>query len=160
MQTSRVARTLLVVALAGMSSLRELRAQTSEDDAAIRRSVEAMTSAFNRRDDDATIRLVTPDADFVTVTGHRSRSPAEYIVARRKRFATALKHASIRTLETKIRFLRPDLALVHVTHEIRGMLDAKNRELPPHTELSLRVYVKKDGKWLMTSFQNTAVAPR
>jgi hypothetical protein len=62
MQTSRVARTLLVVALAGMSSLRELRAQTSEDDAAIRRSVEAMTSAFNCRDDDATIRLVTPDA--------------------------------------------------------------------------------------------------
>jgi hypothetical protein len=104
MQTSRLARALLVVALAGMSSLLELTAQTSEDEAAIRRSVEAMTSAFNHRNDDATIHLATPDADFVTVTGHWSRSPAEYVVARRKRFATALKHASIRTLEAKIHF--------------------------------------------------------
>jgi hypothetical protein len=49
------------------------------------------------------------------------------------------------------------VALAHVTDEIRGMLDGDGKELPPHTELSLRVFVREHGKWLMTAFHNTAV---
>ena len=49
------------------------------------------------------------------------------------------------------------MALAHVTQEIRGMLDADGKELSPHRELSLRVFVREHGKWLMTAFHNTAV---
>ncbi|MCA1560423.1 MAG: hypothetical protein LC804_09200, partial [Acidobacteria bacterium] len=42
--------------------------------------------------------------------------------------------------------------------EIRGMLDESGRELPPHRELSSRIFLKTDGTWLMTAFHNTTVA--
>jgi uncharacterized protein (TIGR02246 family) len=83
---------------------------------------------------------------------------ADYLAARRARFASALKNASIRVIDTKIRFVRPDVALVHVTHEIRGMLNSDGKELPSHGELSLRVFVKEHGKWLMIAFHNTTLS--
>jgi len=139
------------------SNVSQINAQTQDDEGAIRQAVATMTTAFNTRDDQATASLTTTNVDFVTVTGNWSKSSADYIAARRARFATALKNASIRVIDIKIRFLKPDVALAHVTHEIRGMLDADGKELPPHTELSLRVFVREHGKWLMTAFHNTAV---
>jgi uncharacterized protein (TIGR02246 family) len=139
------------------TNVSQINAQTQEDEAAIRQAVAIMTTAFNTRDDEATARLTTRDVDFVTVTGNWSKSSADYLAARRARFATALKNASIRVIDIKIRFLKPDVALAHVTHEIRGMLNGDGKELPPHRELSLRVFVQEHGKWLMTAFHNTSV---
>src|ERR1700730_3030180 len=150
---------LIVFALGSLSfsNVNQINAQTQEDKAAIRQAVATMTTAFNTRDDQVTASLTTADADFVTVTGNWSKSSADYVAARRARFATALKNASIRVIDIRIRFLRPDVALAHVTAEIRGMSDDDGKELPPHTELSLRVFVREHGKWLMTAFHNTTV---
>ena len=150
----------IVFALGSLSfsNVNQINAQTQEDEAAIRQAVAIMTTAFNTRDDQTTASLTTTDADFVTVTGNWSKSSADYLAARRARFATAFKNASIRVIDIRIRFLRPDVALAHVTHEIRGMSDDDGKELPPRTELSLRVFVQEHGKWLMTAFQNTTVA--
>lgn len=40
-----------------------------------------------------------------------------------------------------------------------ALASAPWRELPPHRELSSRIFVKTEGKWLMTAFHNTTVAP-
>lgn len=127
-------------------------AQTQADERAIRQAIDAMTAAFNNRDDAATGAVATSDADFVTVTGNLTKGTKAYTEARQKRFATALKNASIAPVDTHIRFLKPDVALAHVMHEIRGMLDESGRELPPHRELSSRIFLKIDGKWLMFVF--------
>jgi len=134
------------------------RAQTEEDQAAIRNAIKTMTTAFNTRDDAATASIATADADFVAVTGRWSKGIDAYLKARRERFTTALRDASLQTTDVTIRFVRPDVALVHVTHEITGMLDSNGQPLPPHQELSLRVFIKQNGKWLMTAFHNTTVA--
>jgi uncharacterized protein (TIGR02246 family) len=150
----------IVFALGSLSfsSVNQINAaQAQDDEAAIRQAVATMTTAFNTRDDQVTASLTTTDADFVTVTGAWSRGSADYLATRRARFATALKNASIRVIDIKVRFLRPDVALAHVIQEIHGMLDGDGKELPPHRELSLRVFVHEDGKWLMTAFQNTTV---
>jgi uncharacterized protein (TIGR02246 family) len=154
----RISR-VIVPALGALSvvAVSEANAQTRGDEAAIHHAVDAMTTAFNLRDDKGTASVTTPDADFVTVTGNWSESTADYLAARRARFASALKNASIRVIGTKIRFVRPDVALVHVTHEIRGILNSGGKELPAHGELSLRVFVKEHGKWLMTAFHNTTL---
>ena len=132
-------------------------AQTRADEVEIRRLIDALTTAFNARDDAGTLAVATADADFVTVNGKWTKGK-EYTASRRQRFGTALKNASIRPVDVTIRFLTPNVALAHVTHEMRGMLDESGKELPPHPELNLRVFVKEKGKWLMTAFHNTAVA--
>lgn len=152
-------RTLTLLAVvACIQGGADARAQTPADEHAIRQAIDAMTAAFNSRDDAATEAVATADADFVTVTGKRAKGAKAYTAARQKRFATALKHASIAPVETSVRFLKPDVALAHVTHEIRGMVDESGRALPPHRELSSRIFVKIEGKWLMTAFHNTTVA--
>lgn len=131
------------------------------DEAAIRQSVLAMTEAFNQRDDAALIALAAPDADYVTVVGRWTRGTAAYVKSRRSRFNGPLKDAVLRPLETHIRFIRPDVAVVHVTHEISGMLDQAGTPLPPHPELSTRIYVKRGGRWLLSAFHNTGLgSPR
>jgi uncharacterized protein (TIGR02246 family) len=132
--------------------------QPTDDEAAIRKTIDAMTAAFNTRNEDGTRSLMTEDADFVNVLGSWSKGAAEIARARHARFVTALKNASIRIIDVRIRLIRPDVALVHVNHEMTGMLDAAGTELPPHRELSLRVVVKDRGKWLVTAFQNTTVS--
>ena len=133
--------TLLVVILC-IGGAGNSRAQTPADERAVRQAIDAMTAAFNKRDDAATGAVATSDADFVTVTGNWTKGTKAYTEARQKRFATALKNASIAAVDTHIRFLKPDVALAHVTHEIRGMLDESGRELPPHRELSSRIFLK------------------
>lgn len=148
----------LAICLAAMSfSACATTHDAGRDEAAIRQSVLAMTEAFNARDDAKLTAIATPDADFITVAGRWTKGTNAYVQARRSRFDGPLKNAKLRPLETHIRFVRPDVAIVHVTHEISGMLDSSGTKLPPHPELSTRVYVKTGGRWLMTAFHNTAL---
>jgi len=140
--------TVLAAALVGPTD--------SRDEKAVRQVIADMTAAFNRH---ATITpLVAEDADFVTVLGMWSKGAAEIDRNRRRRFETALKDASVTTLDVRVRFIKPDVAVAHVTQEMKGMLDSDGAKLPLHRELSTRVFVKKDGRWLLTAFQNTTVS--
>ena len=59
------------------------------------------------------------------------------------------------TLELAVRFIRPDVALAHVTNELSGLLTPEGQTLPSHRELSIRVLVKDQGVWRITAFHNT-----
>ncbi|MGH7356493.1 MAG: YybH family protein [Candidatus Rokuibacteriota bacterium] len=75
-----------------MCSSYDTAAQPADDEAAIRQLIEAMTAAFNTRNEGATAALMTEDADFVNVLGSWSKGAAEIARARHARFATALKN--------------------------------------------------------------------
>lgn len=152
-------RLFAVLAALSTSACATPNTATQEDEAAIRRSVLAMTEAFNARDDAALMTIATPDADFVTVLGRWTEGTSAYVAARRSRFDGPLKNAKLRPLETHVRFIRPDVAVVHVTHEISGMSNAAGTTIPPHPELSTRVYAKNGGRWVMTAFHNTGLPP-
>ena len=72
-------------------------------------------------------------------------------------FATRLKAATWKPVSTSIRFIRPDVAIVHVTSEISGFLNPDGSTAPPHNELSIRVFQKDSGFWRVAAFHNTAV---
>ena len=99
--TIGIGHCVLYIALSGT-----VAAQTREDEAAIRQSIDALTAAFNARDDAATLAVATPDADFVTVNGNWTKGK-EYTTSRRRRFSTALKNASLAPVDAKIRFSDP-----------------------------------------------------
>jgi uncharacterized protein (TIGR02246 family) len=56
-----------------------------------------------------------------------------------------------------VRFIRPDVALVHVTNRLSGLVGPDAQTLPAHQELSIRVLVKDRGTWRITAFHNTIV---
>ncbi|MCW5657735.1 MAG: SgcJ/EcaC family oxidoreductase [Burkholderiaceae bacterium] len=132
---------------------------TPEDEQAIRNVIVEMTEGFNKHDARASTRMYTPDADLITVRGERFRGTTEFEKGLASIFTTRAREATHRTLNVSVRFLRPDVALAHVTNELSGLIAPDGGRPPPHQELSLRVFVKEGGEWRVAAFHNTLVQP-
>ena len=102
----------------------------------------------------------TPDADFVNVQGRWMKGVDEIRRGHKEEGATRLKDAQIKLVELDIRFIRPDIAVVHQLHVMSGKRHPDGTPLPPHQQISTRVLVKEQGHWITTAFQNTDVEPR
>ena len=50
-------------------------------------------------------------------------------------FTTRAKAASLRTEDVKVRFIRPDVDLAHVTNELSGLVNNEGQTLPSHRGL-------------------------
>lgn len=131
---------------------------TREDEEAIKKVIAGTTEAFNKHDAKAFARFYTPDAELVTVRGERMRGAVEIEKGLEAIFATRATAATLKTLNVSIRFIKPDVAVAHVTNEMRGVVNAGGQEMPPHQELSIRVLVKDKGTWRVTAFHNTIIS--
>jgi uncharacterized protein (TIGR02246 family) len=132
---------------------------SSGDEDAIRKVVVAMTEGFNCHDGKAAARMYEPDARFVTVRGETMNGQLAIENGLASILGSRARNASQRTLDVVVKFLRPDVALAHVTNELSGLVALDGQALPSHQELSLRVFVKEAGIWRVAAFQNTMVRP-
>jgi uncharacterized protein (TIGR02246 family) len=128
---------------------------TRKDEDAINAVIAATTDAFTRHDAKAWVRFCTLDAQLVTVRGESMRGVAEIEKGLTKIFETRGRKVTLKTLNVAVRFIRPDVALAHVTNELSGLLSPEGQTRPSHQELSIRVLVKNQGAWLITAFHNT-----
>jgi uncharacterized protein (TIGR02246 family) len=87
-----------------------------EDEEAIRKVIAGTTEAFNQHDAKAFTRFYSPDAELVTVRGERMRGAAEIEKGLASIFATRAKAVTLRKLDVTVRFIRPDVAVAHVTN--------------------------------------------
>ena len=151
---------ILAVAFLGLapSGISQTQA-SSKDEKAIRSLILERIESFNKKHEAPQSAAFTPDADFVNVYGMWRRGPAEIEGRQGERMKTVLKDAKITLQDLRIRFIRPDVAIVHETHELSGMRNDKGETIPPQQELSIRVMVKEKGKWLIRAFHNTIVRP-
>ena len=138
---------------AGQSSL----PGTRNDEDAIKAVIAATTDAFTRHDAQAWAKLCTPDAQLVTVRGESMNGIGEIEKGLSTIFQTRGRSVTLKTLGVAVRFIRPDVALAHVTNELSGLVGPEGQTLPPHQELSIRVLVKDRGVWRITAFHNTIV---
>jgi uncharacterized protein (TIGR02246 family) len=133
---------------------------TQQDEDAINKVILSMTEGFNRHDAKAATRMYLPDGDFISVRGEVAQGAADVEEKLAAILATRAKTATLKTLNVKIKFIKPDVVLAHVTNELSGLIGPSGQKLPSHQELSLRVFVKDaDGAWRLAAFQNTLVAP-
>ena len=122
---------------------------------AVKAVISATTEAFNRHDARAWAQLSTPDARLVTVRGESMRGAKEIENGLQSIFKSRARNATLRTLDVTVKFIRPDVALAHVTNEMSGVVAPDGTAMPPHQELSIRVLVKDGGAWRIAAFHNT-----
>lgn len=128
---------------------------TRNDEEAIRAVIAATTDAFSRHDAKAWVKLCTPDAQLVTVRGESMNGIGEIEKGLATIFQTRGRNVTLKTLGVAVRFIRPDVALAHVTNELSGLVNPDGQTLPSHQELSVRVLVKDQSGWRITAFHNT-----
>ena len=148
---------LIVVSVfaAAQSAAQTASSGAPNDEDSIKTVMTATTDAFSRHDAKAWVKFCTPDAQLVTVRGESMKGIAEIEEGLTMIFQTRGRNVTLKTLETAVRFIRPDVALAHVTNELSGLVGPEGQTLPPHKELSIRVLVKDQGVWRITAFHNT-----
>ena len=88
-----------------------------EDEEAIRKVIVEMMEGFNQHDAKVATRMYTLGADLVTVRGDRFKGREEIEKGLAAIFAARAKDATHKTLDVTVKFIRPDIAVAHVTNE-------------------------------------------
>ncbi|HEX7773961.1 MAG TPA: SgcJ/EcaC family oxidoreductase [Pyrinomonadaceae bacterium] len=125
------------------------------DEAAMRESVKQMETGWNTKSGALFAKPFAEDADYVVINGMYIKGRATIETQHQRIFDTIYKDTKINLTVKQIRFLRPDVAVVHVN----GHRDGPTKDLNQDAILTL-VMTKEQQGWTIAAFQNTSVAPR
>jgi uncharacterized protein (TIGR02246 family) len=127
---------------------------TKADEDAIRDIELRFNNAWDRHDADAMVESLADDAQFVTVNGAWTKTRAEYLNLMQRLHGSSgpLRTSTRETPIMHVRFLAPDVAMVHSQFHIYGDV-----EEPVRTGIGTRVVRRIDGRWRTVGVQNTDV---
>ena len=134
---------------------------SQSDEDAIRELEHRFNAAWNAHDPDGLAEPLVDDAQFITVNGvwTTSRDGFRDLMQRLHGANGPYRSSTRRTPEMQVRFLAPDVAILHSRFWIDGEVlhDALSR--PSRESVGLRVVRKLDGRWRIVATQNTDVRP-
>ena len=125
------------------------------DEAAIRVNVKQMASGWNTKSGALFATPFAEDADYVVINGNYIKGRADIEQGHQRIFDTIFKDTMIALNVKQIRFLRPEVAVVHVS----GRRDSPTKELIEEALITMVMTKEKQG-WKIAAFQNTAVVAR
>lgn len=146
--------TLLMLGFSGQT-MQPAQDGRAADEAAIRESVKQMETGWNTKSGAVFAKPFAEDADYVVINGMYIKGRAVIESQHQRIFDTIFKDTSLTLVVKQIRFLRADVAVVHV----EGHRTSPTKELVQDAMLTLTMTKEKQG-WVIAAFQNTAVAPR
>jgi uncharacterized protein (TIGR02246 family) len=150
---------LLAISLLLIPAALRTQATNPDDEKAIREVESQWETAWNHHDASALARLVTPDADFINARGAWGKGRDQFEKGQTERQKTNEKDSVWKTTEVNIRFLTPDVAVVHVYWVLSGERNNDGVVRQPQLGIFTRTDIKRDGRWLITASQATYVTP-
>lgn len=145
-------KTLIFVTLMMLGfSAQPVQDSRTADEAAMRETVKQMETGWNTKSGALFAKAFAEDADYVVINGMVFKGRATIERAHQQIFDTIYKDTTISLTVKQIRFLRSDVAVVHVA----GHRDGPTKELVQDAMLTLVLTKEKQG-WVIAAFQNTA----
>lgn len=124
------------------------------EERALHGMVYQMEAAWNAADAVAFAALFTLDADFIHILGGYYTGRDGIEAGHRMIFGTVYKGSAVRYSVEKIKFLRPDLAMVFLRQFLQIPEDGSVREVEARPTLTVE---KVDGHWQIVALQNTRI---
>ena len=153
------ALTLFVVA-SFMSLVRMTSAAADAgDEGAIRQLEVQQQKAWNRHDAKAYAALFTEDGDCVNVVGWWWRGRSQIESKLTEAYAFVFRESALTVGEVSLRWLNPELAVVHVRWTMTGARTPQGIPAPQQGIQTQLVQKQAGGKWLIAAFQNTNSIP-
>jgi uncharacterized protein (TIGR02246 family) len=122
--------------------------------AAIAARVAALAAAWNRHDASAFAENFADDADFTNVFGSLAQGRAAITASHAAIFRTMFSDSIVTIKETRIRFIRGDVAAVDARWEMTGARDAQGKPWPLRRGLMNMIATRENGAWLFRVFHN------
>jgi uncharacterized protein (TIGR02246 family) len=122
----------------------------TSDEEAVRALVDAFTAGWNAHDGTACARPFAPDADFTNIMGLTARDRETIARGHDEIFSTIFRSTRIASTTERVRFIKPDVAVVEVAFKLEG------GELPfGLRRSSAGLVATKDGdSWSIVVFRN------
>lgn len=152
-------RNALVYILAVSFSLLQITpsAAQSSDEQLIKAIEQVWDDGWNRHDAKMMASVLADDADFITVGGRKFKGRAAFQAYMEQTQGTQFAASTRRTIETNVRFLTPEIGIVHARASISGDKNPDGSIRQPREVQMTRVVMKRDGRWLVVAAQNTNI---
>jgi uncharacterized protein (TIGR02246 family) len=153
----------IAMMLYAVGATTELHAQDAASEATIRAIVADQVVAWNAGDGEAYAQHLAPDASFTNLFGMvmygKPAFAQRHSEILRTFYKGTTKHHAIR----RIRFVTPDVALVDIDNEVRGVRAMPGGIVVPpdgvvKTQL-MEVFVRRQERWWVEAYHNVDVKP-
>ena len=136
-----------------LAAMSPVYGQSATDEAAIRDNVKQLETGWNTKNGAAFAKPFAEDADYVVINGMYIKGQATIAGQHQRIFDTIFKDTKLALTVKQVRFLRPDVAVVHAS----GHRDGPTKELVQDAIMTF-IMTKGQQGWTIAAFQNTAVA--
>ncbi|HKR21102.1 MAG TPA: SgcJ/EcaC family oxidoreductase [Pyrinomonadaceae bacterium] len=141
-----------LTALLFLAAIYPVYGQSAADETAIRDNVKQLETGWNTKSGAAFAKPFADDADYVIINGRVLKGKEAIATGHQRIFDTVYKDTTLALAVKQLRFIRPDVAVVHVS----ARRDGPGKEIN-HAMITL-VMAKGQQGWTIDAFQNTAVA--
>ncbi|HEV8283093.1 MAG TPA: SgcJ/EcaC family oxidoreductase [Chitinophagaceae bacterium] len=143
----KVFATTVLLLIAGLISAQN----RTKDEAAINKQVYAMIYSWNNHNYDDLKNYTTENTDWVNAVGIWWKGRRESQYAHQVYHGTMFKESVMEKKSVTIRFVTKDIAIAHLVCHLSGTMIHEGKKDDPEDILETLIYVKKNGKWLMTA---------
>jgi uncharacterized protein (TIGR02246 family) len=136
-----------------------LYAQTKMDEDAVRKLPQSFCDAWAKHDGHELAKIMAEDIDFVTVGAHWFHGRGDFEKYHSRLLSGRFKEAALTLLQEEVRFLQPNMAVVHWSWKIDGDKDYDGKPRQRRFGMMTLVAQKRSGIWQVAVAQNTNAMP-
>ena len=132
-----------------------IHAQSKADEAAVHQIPQAFAAAWATHDGHQLAKIMSENVDFVNVGGDWLHGRKDFELYHTRLLSGRFKDSTVTPLKTAVRFLRPDLAVLHWSWKIESDHNEDGTPRKPRFGMFTMLVEKKNGEWLVIEAQNT-----
>jgi uncharacterized protein (TIGR02246 family) len=133
------------------------QASQSDDEVAVRALYTQMMDGWNKGSGEAFAAPFAEDGHLIAFDGTHFKGRDEIVSFHQPLFDKWLKGTRLVREVESVRFLSPDVALMHALGGT--VMRGKSRPAPERDSIQTLVAIKRNGEWRLAAFQNTRVRP-
>jgi uncharacterized protein (TIGR02246 family) len=134
-------------------------APTNPDEDAVRKLPPAFCAAFNHHDGHELAKIMADDVDFVTVGAWWIHGRPDFEKYHTRMLSGRFAGIKMEPLRIAVRFLRPDIAILHWSWTGLGDKNIDGTERRRRYGMMTMVAEKRNGIWLVVASQNDDADP-
>jgi uncharacterized protein (TIGR02246 family) len=155
--------TTIVLLALSLSPIQAPPPGQTADDTAIRAIVAEQADAWNAGDAKRYAQRLAAEASFTNLFGMVMYGAPAFEARHAEILATFYKGTTKHHAVRRVRFVTPDVAIVDIDNEVRGVKSMPARIVVPadgvvKTQL-MEVFVRRDGRWWVDAYHNVDVKP-
>lgn len=112
---------------------------------------------WNIHDMDSMGTLLHDDVDFINVAGQWMKGKKEAVAVHKERHEIVFKNSIFISNSVDIKYVKPDLAILHINWGITGDVDPDGKARTPRRGIFTWVVTKENNSWKILAVHNVNV---